>query len=168
MFLQLIVPPPKLIELYRSCWRHSASMVMLFWGGGWGTALVWHCSPFSCVHSCLAGAAEDLQTAAVLTRESQALSVKFPGKISTEVKTAKTTKAAAAVVLMSNPFRSLRSHVSVSFGHFPACVASIFKTSTPYLIIYTLEANWRCCFLWRKWKGVCGGIKAMHGLVSLL
>ena len=67
-----------------------------------------------------------------------------------------------------SPFRSLCSQSSVSFGHCPACVASIFKTSTPYLIIYTLEANWRCCFLWRKRKGVCGGIKGMHGLVSLL
>lgn len=50
-----------------------------------------------------------------------------------------------------------------------SCVgASIFKASTPYLIIYTLEANWRYSFLWRKRKGVGGGIRGMHALVSFL
>lgn len=44
-------------------------------------------------------------------------------------------------------------------GYWPVCVDSIFKASTPYFIIYTLEGNWQYCFLWRKWKGVGGGLK---------
>lgn len=46
----------------------------------------------------------------------------------------------------------------------PSLQLLFLKAPHPNLIIYTLGGSWWYCFLRRKWKGVCGGIKGMQGL----
>lgn len=138
---------------------------------GWRPAPLWCSSPFPGVHSsCWAGAA-------VLTREPQVLSSleqwvhrsrKQNGRKQLVDRSEKVQLLFKRHAFFRKASVGPQQPCFLLPGRQPVCVASIFKASTAYFIIYTLEGNWRYCFLWRKRKGVCGGIKVVHGLVFLL